>query len=63
MAFIDDFNDAKQAVRDAEARVAEALRIREQPEALRATHELAGARIALAIFSSANLLGPLEGRD
>lgn len=63
MAFIDDFNEAKQAVQDAKRRMDDALQDRDQAAALRATHELAGARIALAILSSANLLGPLEGGD
>jgi hypothetical protein len=62
MVFIDTFRDAEQAVRDATARLSEAERNREPQETLlRATVELAGARIALAVLASADLLGPNEG--
>jgi hypothetical protein len=60
-AFIDTFSDAEQAVRDAEASLLEARENRDQQEALRATLELAGARIALFVLASADLLGPNEG--
>ena len=56
MAFIDTFTAAEQAVRDAQARLADARESREEQEALRATVELSGARIALAILASADLL-------
>ena len=56
MAFIDTFTAAEQAVRDAQARLADARESREEQEALRSTVELSGARIALAILASADLL-------
>ena len=56
MAFIDTFTAAEQAVRDAQARLADARENGEEQEALRATVELSGARIALAILASADLL-------
>lgn len=62
MAFIDTFTAAEQAVRDAQERLAD-VRDNEQQEqeALRATLELSGARIALAILASADLLSENKG--
>jgi hypothetical protein len=61
MAFIDTFTAAEQAVRDAQERLADARDSREEQEALRATVELSGARIALAILASADLLSENKG--
>jgi hypothetical protein len=61
MAFIDNFRDAEQDVRDAAATLSLAQENRDREEALRATVELAGARIALAVLAAADLLGPNEG--
>jgi hypothetical protein len=61
MAFIDNFTEAEQDVRDAETHLADARKGGDGEEALRATVELAGARIALAILALADLLGPNEG--
>jgi hypothetical protein len=61
MAFIDHFRDAEQNVRNASASLKDAQQKREREEALRATVELSGARIALAVLAAADLLGPNEG--
>jgi hypothetical protein len=63
MAFIDTFTAAEQAVRDAQARLADARDNGEEQEALRATLELSGARIALAILASADLFSENRGAD
>ncbi len=61
MAFIDTYNDAEQAVREATATLDLADENHDEQAALRATVDLAGARIALAVLAAADLLGPNEG--
>ena len=61
MPFIDHFTDAANDLRQAENNLAQAQVSQEADEALRATIELAGARIAFAILAAADLLGPAEG--
>jgi hypothetical protein len=61
MAFIDTLQTAEQDLRNARASLSEAQKNRDQAEALRATVELAGAQIAVAVLAAADLLGPMEG--
>jgi hypothetical protein len=61
IAFIDTLTAAEQAVRDAQERLAVVRDNGPEQEALRATVELSGARIALAILAAADLLSENRG--
>jgi hypothetical protein len=61
VAFVDALTAAEQAVRDAQERLANVRDNGQEQEALRATLELSGARIALAILAAADRLSENKG--